>query len=500
MLRAKSLFIVTISSILVFILIFINLKKSIEKDYEEIEVGISKSIYKLINNEFNSSYSNLEKTNVDWAKWDDSYEFINSGDPKIKEHYIKSNLVGSILEELDLNIIIFLDDNGEVVYQDNYEDDSNKVLSLEEIVKLKDEIEFHNEKTGIVTRKNNQILIFSNSEISNSNNSKKPVGKLIMGYFLNKDKLKTLEDKLGIPINILGVSESSNLPYEIKIEEDIVLNKFYIPTLSEKSIILENHRDANILFLGKENVKKYIVMLLINFLILIFVIYIFMEKFIVKRLRNMQSSVKEIIKHKDLGKRLKVNGKDEIGDLGENINNLLEDIEEMKKRLYSLATYDVMTGILNRHIGLEKLDRQFKNVEKKKGSLVTVFIDINNLKYVNDRFSHEEGDKLIKNVVKIIENNLQPEDVFLRFGGDEFILGFDRLNLVEVRALFDDIEKQFEEYNKNNPIQYKTSISLGIVECSGDDTLEEYINLADIEMYKDKKQKKKFPEKIYIEV
>ncbi|UUV19664.1 diguanylate cyclase [Fusobacteria bacterium ZRK30] len=500
MLRAKSLFIVTISSIVVFILIFFNLKKSVEKDYEQIEIGISKSIYKLINNEFRSLYSNLERLNVDWSKWDDSYEFIASEDPKIKEDYTRSNLVDTLLDDLDLNLVIFLDDRGEIVYQTSYDNDSDKALSLEDIRKLKNEIEFHNEKIGMIARKNNKILIFSNLGITDSNNLKKPVGNLVMGYFLDENKLKTLEEKLGIPFNILGVSEDSKYPYEIKIEKDTVLNKFYIPTLSSRSIILENQRDANILFLGKENIKKYIVMLLINFLILIFVIYIFMERFIVKRLRNMEHSVKEIIKHKDLGKRLEISGKDEIGNLGKNINNLLEDIEIMKKRLYSLATYDVMTGILNRHIGLEKLDKKFKLVKKKRGNLVTVFIDINDLKYVNDRFSHEEGDELIKNIVKIIEDNLEPEDIFLRFGGDEFILGFDRLNIVEVRKLFNEIEKQFEKYTKNNSKQYKTSISVGMVECSGDDTLEEYINLADIEMYKDKKNKKKLPERKYIEV
>ena len=497
MLRAKSLFIVTISSIVVFILIFINLKKSVEKDYEQIEVGISKSIYKLINNEFRSSYSNLERLNADWSKWDDSYEFISSENLQIKKHYIKSNLVDTLLEDLDLNLVVFLNDQGKIIYQTNSYGDSDKELSLKEVTELKDEIGLYSEKTGMIVN-NNKILIFSNLGITDSNNSKEPAGNLIMGYFLDENRLKTLEEKLGISFNISGVSESSKNPYEIKIEKDTVLNNFYIPTLSNGSIILKNQRDANILFLGKENIKKYIGMLLINFLILIFVIYIFMERFIVKRLRNMEHSVKEIIKHKDLGKRLEINGKDEIGNLGKNINNLLEDIEIMKKRLYSLATYDVMTGILNRHTGLEKLDKKFKNIKKKKETLVIVFIDINDLKYVNDRFSHEEGDELIKNVVKIIKNNLQQKDIFLRFGGDEFILGFDRLNLMEVKELFHEIEKQFGEDNENNDKKYKTSISIGIVQCFGENTLEEYINLADIEMYEDKKQKKKLLERIYI--
>jgi diguanylate cyclase (GGDEF)-like protein len=206
----------------------------------------------------------------------------------------------------------------------------------------------------------------------------------------------------------------------------------------------------------------------------------------------MEHSVKEIIKHKDLGERLEISGKDEIENLGRNINELLGDIESMNKKLHGMATYDVMTGILNRHTGLEKLEEKFNIIKKNKKNFVIVFIDINDLKYVNDKFSHEEGDKLIRNIVKIIEDNLQREDIFLRFGGDEFVLGFNRLDLLEVRKLFNNIEKQFEENNKNNEKKYKTSISIGMVKCTGEKTLEECINQADIEMYRDKKRKKRY--------
>ncbi len=492
MLRAKSLFIVTISSAIVFILIFFNLKKSIKQDYEQIEIEISKSVYKLINNEFNSLYLELERINLDWSKWDDTYEFVKDVDPEIREDYIKSNLIDTLLKDLNLDFIIFLDDRGKIVYQKYYNNYLNSDLSLKEVTALKDEIQGYNEKTGILARKNNEILIFSNTKIRDSNMVKKPAGNLIMGSFLDENKLKKLGKKLGVSLTLSGISEDSKILHEIEIEKNIVFNKFYIPTLSDRAVILENQRDANILFLGKKNIKKYIVMLLINFIILIFVIYIFIENFIVRRLRKMEHSVKEIIKHKDLGERLEISGKDEIENLGRNINELLGDIESMNKKLHGMATYDVMTGILNRHTGLEKLEEKFNIIKKNKKNFVIVFIDINDLKYVNDKFSHEEGDKLIRNIVKIIEDNLQREDIFLRFGGDEFVLGFNRLDLLEVRKLFNNIEKQFEENNKNNEKKYKTSISIGMVKCTGEKTLEECINQADIEMYRDKKRKKRY--------
>ncbi|MEI6856400.1 CHASE4 domain-containing protein [Psychrilyobacter sp.] len=186
-------------------------------------------------------------------------------------------------------LIIFLDDQGEIVYQTNHDNNSTSDLSLKEVTTLKDEIQFYNGKTGMIVKKDHKILVFSDFGITDSNNSKKPVGNLIMGYFLDETKLKNLEEKLGIPFNISGVSESSKNPYEIKIEKDIVFNKFYIQTLSGESLILKNQRDANILFLGKENIKKYIVMLLINFLILIFVISIFNGKVYSKEIKEYGS-------------------------------------------------------------------------------------------------------------------------------------------------------------------------------------------------------------------
>ncbi|MEI6857352.1 GGDEF domain-containing protein [Psychrilyobacter sp.] len=245
--------------------------------------------------------------------------------------------------------------------------------------------------------------------------------------------------------------------------------------------------------------KKYIVLLVVNFIILVFSIYIFMEQIIVKRLRKMDHSVREIIECQDLGKRLRTKGKDESGNLGRNINILLVDIEVMKERLYGLATYDVMTGILNRHMGFEKLGKKFKRAQNNNEIFIIAFIDINNLKYVNDKYSHEEGDKLIKNIVKIIEKKLESKDIFLRFGGDEFILGFNRLNLLEVNLLFNEIEKSLKNYDNESKKEYTHSISIGIAECRENKTLDEYVNIADINMYKNKRHRKKFLERIYVE-
>ncbi|OQY42741.1 MAG: hypothetical protein B6227_01045 [Fusobacteriia bacterium 4572_74] len=476
---------------------FVYLKKSIDTDYKNLEIIRSKSVYHLIDNEFKGMYKNLEKTNIDWSKWDDTYEFIG-GDDNTRKTFIKSNLNLGILSDLNLDFIIFVDGSGKILYKQGYDNFNNNKIPVKEIKMITKKTSNYVEKTGMLIGDNNKVFIFSNLKITDSKNVKKSNGNLIMGYFLNKNRVASIEKKLGIQLNMASISNRLEIPYEVKVGKDKIYNKIYISTLSGRSVAFNNQRNADILILGKKNVKKYVVMLFINFIILVFAIYIFMEHFIVKRLRKMDYSVREIIECQDLRKRLKVKGRDEIDNLGKNINNLLEGLEITKERLYSLATYDVMTGILNRYAGLEKLEGNFKRAKNNNEVFTIAFVDINDLKYVNDRYSHEEGDKLIKNIVEIIKKHLELEDIFLRFGGDEFILGFNRLNLLEIRLLFNEIEENLESYNNKSKKEYTHSISVGIVECRENKTLDEFINIADINMYENKKYKKKFPERKYV--
>jgi len=494
MLRIKSLTVVSISSVIVFIFMFVYLKKSINTDYTNLELMKSKFVYNLIDNEFQGRYKDLKKINTDWSRWDNSYEFIDGNETE-KEKFIKSNMRDGVLSILNLNFIIFLDNHGQILYQRGYSDSLDEKLSDKEIKLITKKLSNYKGETGMLVGDDKEVIIFSNLNITDSKKVKKSNGNLIMGYFLSENRIIDIEEKLGIHLNMIGISEKLEVPYKINIDRHEIHNKIYIPDLTRKSVIFDNQRGADILILGNKNVWKHIVVLFVNFLILISTIYFFMEYIIVKRLRRMDQSVREIIKHEDLGKRLKVNGRDEISNLGCNINNLLKNIEIMKGKLYKLATYDVMTGILNRHTGLERLEKIFKRTKKNNGILIIVFIDINDLKYVNDRYSHQEGDKLIKNIVKFIEDKLKLEDIFLRFGGDEFILGFNRLNLLEVNLLFNEIEENLKKYDDKSKKEYTHRISVGIVECCGNKTLDEYVNIADINMYKNKRHKKKNSEK-----
>ena len=168
MLRIKSLTVVTVSSMLVFVLMFSYLKKSIDRDYKNLEILRSKSIYHLIDHEFQGMYKDLEKINTDWSKWDDTYEFIE-GDDKVREIFIKSNLdyglLYGILSDLDLNFIIFQDDHGQILYQQAYDDLGDDKIPREKIDLITKKISDYTEDTGLVVVDDKEILVFFSKQL-----------------------------------------------------------------------------------------------------------------------------------------------------------------------------------------------------------------------------------------------------------------------------------------------------------------------------------------------
>ncbi len=159
------------------------------------------------------------------------------------------------------------------------------------------------------------------------------------------------------------------------------------------------------------------------------------------------------------------------------------------EKLEGEAEIDFFTGFYVKSIVVDKLKTY---LEEKEGCYV-VFIDIDGLKVVNDRFGHEEGDWYIKavgnEVGKVFEN-----DTIARIGGDEFlIVGKDLKGEISIEEKIDGCQSKVISLRKIEGKGYETSISVGVEKVNGDNNLsaEEIIELADQKMYSDKKSKNK---------
>ena len=168
-------------------------------------------------------------------------------------------------------------------------------------------------------------------------------------------------------------------------------------------------------------------------------------------------------------------------DLEEQINHR----SKIEKDLENLAYYDVLTGLANRSLLIERL-KQAVNVAKRNESLFGVlFVDLDRFKTINDSLGHALGDKLLMEVAWRLKNILRESDTIARNGGDEFVIVIE--NLGDVREAFIVSEKIIKAMTEifnidGHNIHIGASIGVSIYPIDGIDALE-LLKMADTAMY-----------------
>ncbi|MDD6136067.1 MAG: GGDEF domain-containing protein [Lachnospiraceae bacterium] len=168
-------------------------------------------------------------------------------------------------------------------------------------------------------------------------------------------------------------------------------------------------------------------------------------------------------------------------------------LSKVNQKLECLYIKDSLTGLYNRFGYNSFAGALYK---KHQGRIYVVFIDMDNLKTLNDNYGHDYGDIALKGIAEAIRNIYIDTDVRVRMGGDEFlVLG----PYVDEEQLFQK-ERQMEEYLKeytvrmNLPVKLEVSIGHSFnegVEEIGNTDLENLLQHADVSMYEKKQQKKR---------
>ncbi|MDD3251559.1 MAG: GGDEF domain-containing protein [Lachnospiraceae bacterium] len=167
--------------------------------------------------------------------------------------------------------------------------------------------------------------------------------------------------------------------------------------------------------------------------------------------------------------------------------HIIEDITNEKRqeqRLANMAYIDSGTGLYNRQF----FNQYMRQVLHERRHVTLCYLDLDGLKYVNDRYGHNEGDVYIRSVVDVIRHSFRSTDVFARIGGDEFCLILSAATKHEAEI---KLHRVLEYFVKKNKKEYP--VSYGIVEIHGKRdqmSLEEIVHQADERMYECKRVNK----------
>jgi diguanylate cyclase (GGDEF)-like protein/PAS domain S-box-containing protein len=163
---------------------------------------------------------------------------------------------------------------------------------------------------------------------------------------------------------------------------------------------------------------------------------------------------------------------------------IVRDISErkiMEEQLRNMANTDQLTGAYNRHKFLECLEYEISRIKRNNSALSLVMLDIDHFKRINDLHGHNTGDEVLKELVRVIRNNLREVDILTRWGGEEFIVLAPDTNKLQAAALAERLKRTVSEHEF--PGVGSVTISLGVTQFSPNESPDSLINRADERMY-----------------
>lgn len=172
-----------------------------------------------------------------------------------------------------------------------------------------------------------------------------------------------------------------------------------------------------------------------------------------------------------------------------NVVGSVKAIHKFTREMESYATRDPLTDLFNRRMFWELFNAEVGRAKRHEYSFALLVIDLDNFKLVNDGYGHAMGDRYLQEFARIAHLVLRPEDVFARFGGDEFAVILPEVNLEQATAVAKRVLDAAYEMSLEVPggaqISGSVSIGIGLYPIHADNTNDLFL-FADNMMYKAK--------------
>ncbi|HFD2382389.1 TPA: GGDEF domain-containing protein [Legionella pneumophila] len=168
------------------------------------------------------------------------------------------------------------------------------------------------------------------------------------------------------------------------------------------------------------------------------------------------------------------------------IDNLILKYEKIKYQ----AEHDKLTGCYNRHYLMEILNNRYRKIKLNNGQLIFIFIDLDGFKKVNDEYGHDFRDKIVERFGYLLKQQLRKEDIVSRYGGDEFVVLIENINLRKAWLIGQKIIRTTAQVIKEflNHSNLKLGCSIGISQLThSSSSIKSILKKADKACYEAKK-------------
>lgn len=174
-------------------------------------------------------------------------------------------------------------------------------------------------------------------------------------------------------------------------------------------------------------------------------------------------------------------------DLALSLSKSEEELKQMVSLYKSLSLHDELTSLPNRRY-LQNAFNQYKSSTEAAAKYALMVVDLDHFKRVNDRYGHQTGDLVLKEVSELLKNNIRKNDVVARVGGEEFVILLPNIQETELLVVSERLRRAIEnrQFNVNNE-DFTITVSIGISLNTLKLEMEESFELADQAVYQAKR-------------
>ena len=213
--------------------------------------------------------------------------------------------------------------------------------------------------------------------------------------------------------------------------------------------------ESQLLTQTRSMVLSYLVVFVFTLIFTIIMAFVFVKS-IIDPLKRMTVIAKQY-EEEDFSQKIAVNSDDEVGELSNTLQSMATSLQEQLALLSKEAREDRLTGLLNKAVSEEELEKACGESEG-----VLLVIDLDSFKLVNDLYGHDAGDRILVFFAEILKHHFRVQDIVGRIGGDEFAVFMRHMS--DKDAILRSMERLNEQFSAaaEEVLNEKLSIPLGV--------------------------------------
>jgi diguanylate cyclase (GGDEF)-like protein/PAS domain S-box-containing protein len=171
----------------------------------------------------------------------------------------------------------------------------------------------------------------------------------------------------------------------------------------------------------------------------------------------------------------------ELSELNITLQRQLEEISH-------IASQDKLTSVYSRHMFEEMLQRELSRARRYSRPLALIMVDVDFFKEVNDRYGHQAGDIVLREIALALQANLRDSDLVSRWGGEEFVIILPSTTRDQAALIAEELRTAVEKRRFNGGISL--TCSFGVTAYREEDTVDSLFARIDKALYRAKEFKR----------